>query len=82
MRFRNSVRTEAGKVARRYDQTALGTIEVVRDGGRTLDVAFDGFGAGTIQVGCVAHVTPRVGHRVIMLGLAGGQSWFVVGTVR
>ena len=78
IKLRQAVRREARRQARRYDQVALGTVLVVRDGGAT-DVAFDGFGAGPIQATWALGELPFVGDRVVVVSLPGGQSWFVVG---
>ena len=77
--FREALRTEARKMSRKVDQVVVGTVRAVR--GETVSVLIDGFRAGNITVGWASPIPAAVGQRVTMVGLAGGQEWYVTGVL-
>lgn len=78
-RFRDGIRGEAAKVSQRVDQVGLGTVSTVQ-GANRVGVTFDG-SRHNVTVGWAALQKPRVNQRVVVVGLAGGQEWWVIGAV-
>lgn len=81
--LRDALRGEATKVSKMVDQVVMATVREVseRDGETTVAVLIDGFRAGNIFVGWGYPTPPEVGMRVSMVGLMGGQEWYVCGVL-
>ena len=78
--LRDLIRGQASKSAQKFDQVALGLVTDTGDD-VTVGVAIDGFAGGEVLVTWASPVTPALDQRVVMLALAGGQKFFVVGVV-
>ena len=82
--LRDLLREDMLKSLKKVDQVVMGTVRAVKGLGESMEqvsVLMDGFKAGNINVGWAGAVPPEVGQRVTMIGLNGGQEWYVSGVL-
>ena len=79
VRLRNGIRQQARREDALVDQVNLGTVRAAPSLVR-VEVAFDG-SRNIVQCGWAWPERPTVGDRVVLVGLAGGQEWWVVAVV-